>query len=325
MINGRVHVTGGAGFIGSNLVRFLNSKGVVPVIYDRLHGEKWKNIVGLNFELGKIEDLIKTDNYFYGDTLVHLAANVDTKERFCEMLWENNVRWPQNLFQKFHRVVYASSGATYGAEESNFKERIDGLRPLNPYGFTKWALDNTVFGNGRCPCNTYALRFFNVYGPNEVHKGDMQSVVSKAIHKLGPLYQGSHLIDGEYREVYSLFKSTRPDVKDGEQKRDFVYVGDVCKVIYFFLTSDGVPSGIYNLGSGKARSFLDLMKIVSPNCRISYVELPDSLKESYQYFTEADLTKLRSVGYKDEFTSLEDGVAETMALTFPKSPHKLAS
>lgn len=326
-----IHITGGAGFIGSNLVRYLNTKGVRPIVYDTLSGEKWRNLSGLSFVL-RAPDQVK--QLYHTDVLVHLGANVNTKEPFNDGLWKNNFEYSLELFKKFSKVIYASSAATYGAEEKDFTERLYGLKQLNAYGFSKWALDETVFGNNCRVFNKqiYGLRFFNVYGPNETHKGDMQSVVSLAINKIKPLYRREHVTLEDVRpgdrfppthsiekiDVYSLFRSTRPDVKDGEQKRDFVYVEDVADVIGFFILHDDIPRGIYNLGSGKARSFVDLIRAVDSKASIDFVPMPDSLRSCYQYFTQADLTKLRAAGYTKPFTELEDGVKKTLALTFPK-------
>ncbi len=318
----KIHITGGAGFIGSNLVAYLNKVGVVPYVYDTLGDEKWKNLSGLSFMLR--DGMCLFNDFPSDDVLVHLGANVDTTEKFNEKLWYNNFTFSLQIFKRFKKVIYASSGATYGAEESNFKERIYGLKQLNAYGFSKWALDEAVFGNSpavRIP-QIYGLRFFNVYGPNETHKGEMQSVVSRVINKLPPLYLGKdyHPDKLGFRDTYSLFASDRKDIKNGEQKRDFVFVNDVCNVIGFFLLQyrSEAESGIYNLGSGKARTFIDLVKAADPDASIKFVPTPDALKKSYQYFTEADLTKLRNVGYRKEFTSLEEGVRQTIALTNPK-------
>lgn len=323
---GKVHITGGAGFIGSNLVRVLNAAGITPIVYDNLDEQKWKNLSGLSFVLRYWQDLYDKNCEIpiqpEGDVLVHLAANVDTTEKFNDKLWANNFIWPLEIFPKFTKVIYASSGSVYGAEEKDFSERIYGLKQLNAYGFSKWALDEAIFGmNPRIEVeNIYALRFFNVYGPNETHKGGMQSVVSKAINRVKPMYGGTY--SHTLTPIYNLFKSDRPEVKDGEQKRDFIFVDDVAKVILHFIVGDAA-SGIYNLGSGQARSFNDLIRAIDPTAIINYAFMPDVLKRSYQYFTQADLTKLRSTGYVAPMTSLEEGIRQTLALTFPKSPHTL--
>lgn len=341
-----IYITGGAGFIGSNVVRILNGAGISPIVIDTITEEKFRNLSGLSFTYVETEKFRHdrawkrcwSGNY-KDDTLIHLGANVDTTEPFNDKLWANNVTHSLDLFKDFGKVIYASSGSVYGAEEKDFSERIYGLKQLNAYGFSKWALDEAVFGIAPQVKHDkiYALRFFNVYGPNETHKGNMQSVVSKAIHKLKPLYVGTTPTDSSVLgldllprarqalkrkglSVYSLFKSDRPDVGDGEQKRDFVYVDDVANVI-LWLVQNEVKKGIYNLGSGVARSFNDLVRAVDQHAVIQYVPMPDVLKKSYQYFTQANLTALRSAGYDKPFTSLEEGIRQTLALTFPKSPH----
>jgi len=318
-----IHITGGLGFIGSNLVRYLNEKNITPYVYDTFKGEQWRNVVGLRFTLRSPEVLLTEGYRGSSSVLVHLGANVDTTESFNPTLWNNNVEYSLKIFKNFGKVIYASSGATYGAEEKDFSERIYGLKPLNAYGFTKWALDERLFGDHAAPIGSqkiYGLRFFNVYGPNEVSKGDMQSVVSRVINKLPPLFKGytDGDLPGQSKAAYSLFKSDREGVADGEQSRDFVYAGDLCKVIEFFVLQNP-ESGVYNLGTGKARSFKDLVMASDPNAVIDYVDMPAKLKGQYQYFTQADLTKLRKAGYTNEFSTLEEGVAATKSLTSSKS------
>ena len=194
-------------------------------------------------------------------------------------------------------VIYASSGSVYGNEEMDFTERIDGLIPTNAYAFTKWSLDSNMH---RRP-GAYGLRFFNVYGPREQAKGDMASLVHKGLAKEAPLYR-----DGQWK----LFKSHRPDVRHGEQARDFVHVDDVCNVIWHFATTDQAR-GIYNVGSGTARTFNDLVTAVDPTLPIEYVDMPEVLRPQYQYHTKADLTKLRAAGYTEPFMTLEQGVEKT--------------
>lgn len=324
MSNHNIHITGGAGFIGSNVVRHFNGLGVTPYIYDTVTEAKWRNLNGLSFVLKPRDDVKPLG---VSDVLIHLGANVNTKEAFNETLWNNNFNYSLGLFSKtWSKIIYASSGAVYGDEETDFKERIYGLKQLNAYGFSKWALDEALFGmspRGSTRKNIYALRFFNVYGPNEVHKGDMQSVVSLAINKAAPLFSREvvpHTKGNESIDTYTLFRSGRPDIKDGEQKRDFIYVEDVADVISFFAhESRDVPErGIYNLGSGQARTFVDLIKAVDSKAVIQYASMPDNLAKSYQYFTQADMTKLRQAGYSKPFTSLEEGVCKTIALTSPK-------
>ncbi len=322
----KIHITGGAGFIGSNLVRVLNAHGVTPIIYDNLNEEKWKNLSGLSFVMRKWQDLYDKDCNIptqpKEDILVHLAANVDTTEKYNDELWCNNFIWPLEIFPKFTKVIYASSGAVYGAEEKDFSERIYGLKQLNAYGFSKWALDEAIFGvSPQIKVeNVYGLRFFNVYGPNETHKGKMQSVVSLALNELPPIFKGRLAIDLPWYSrppLYNLFKSYRSGIADGEQKRDFVFVDDVANVVLFFIQNTPT-NGIYNLGSGQARSFNELAKAINPKAVVDYLPMPQVLRSSYQYFTQADITKLRKAGYIKEFTSLEEGIQKTIDLTFSK-------
>jgi ADP-L-glycero-D-manno-heptose 6-epimerase len=308
-------ITGGFGFIGSNLIAHLNRLCITPLIIERWQGmgEKWRNAVGLSFTV------IKQDEIPWGAVVVHLGANVDTTEVMNDGLFVNNVNYTLQLqretISRDGKFIYASSAATYGAEEQDFSERIAGLKPLNAYGFTKWHLDNSLKGQ-----KAYGLRFFNVFGPREGYKGRMASVVHKALSKEAPLYRAKG-----YNEIlpnvglrtttsshWSLFKSHRKGIADGEQKRDFVAVSDVCNVIHWFI--ENTPEyGVYNVGSGEARSFNDLVKAVDSDLPIEYVDMPSDLRNQYQYFTQADLTKLRAAGYTAPFTSLEKGILKTRA------------
>lgn len=318
-----VYLTGGFGFIGSNLIRRLNLIGIVPIVCSKFDNEGWKNVCGLQFSVKPVS--ILENNIFYdSDVLIHLAANTDTREGMSPELWENNVEWPVRIFKNFTKVIYASSASVYGAEENDFSERIYGLKPLNAYGFTKLMLDERIFGiNNHIPANRkiYALRFFNVWGPNERIKGDMQSVISQVINKDKRIYSLDGIVSLSSTDVghelstvysYKLFKSYRQDVMDGEQKRDFVHVDDVCNVILHFLRDKNtIPSDIYNLGSGVPRSYNDVIKAIVKAPIITYVEMPDNIKNQYQYYTCADISKLRHVaGYKNQFISLEEGVEQ---------------
>ena len=289
-------VTGAFGFIGSNLVEALNRRGIVPYVIDKwkVDDPKWKNIRGLNFI--RIDESEVGSLTLPGEKLVVVAlgASVDTREGMSEALWENNVESVIRLSCHADKFIYASSGATYGLEENDFTERVVGLRAANPYAQTKLALDDYFYNKDR----TYGLRFFNVFGPREFHKGDMASLVTKGLLKQPPLYA-----DGKWH----LFKhpSGLPI------SRDFVFVGDVVKAIIHFVDTNGIKSGVYNIGSGESRSFESLVKAVE-DIPIEYVDLPDALKDQYQRVTKANLTKLREVaGYKEPFLTLEEGIEKT--------------
>lgn len=301
-----IHLTGGLGFIGSNLVRHLNARGITPYVYDRLEGERWRNVVGLSFHLRGKHELLGSGGIL-DDTLIHLGADVDTTAPFTSDLWANNVTYSLNAVQRFEhgRVVYASSAAVYGAEESDFTERLYGLKPLNAYAFTKFALDQDLFG--RAPVavvkECYGLRLFNVYGPNEEHKGEMASVVHKAISGQLARYGDCNTV-----KHWNLFKSHRAGVADGDQQRDFVHVDDVCEVICHFALGEARERGVYNVGTGTARSFKELVTAIDPTLDIEYRDMPANLRDQYQYHTKADLTRLRAAGYTKSFMTLEEGV-----------------
>jgi ADP-L-glycero-D-manno-heptose 6-epimerase len=293
-----VVITGGFGFIGSNLIEFLNNKGIIPYVIENWNkvGDGWRNVLGLKYHTIGLNEI----SFSIPVRIIHLGASVDTTERMSSDLWDNNVNFVKLLLKNFpynSSIIYASSAATYGAEENDFSERIVGLKPLNAYGFTKLELDKYLIitrGGG------VGLRFFNVYGPREDYKGNMASVIYKGLK--GPLAAPAK---------WELFRSYRDNVKDGEQKRDFVYVEDVCKVIYHFMTNDETSGGIYNVGSGTARSFNDLVRILNPKKQITYINIPENLRSQYQYYTCADLKRLRQVGYTESFLSLEEGIAKT--------------
>lgn len=290
-----VLLTGGFGFIGSNLVEFLNSKGIVPWIledWDNI-GEKWRNVAGLRFRRWA------GDCFWPMDVIVALGANVSTTEPMNEKLWRNNIDEIPQLLGRFRsfsnepKVIYASSAAVYGGESKDFTERNDGLKPRNAYAFTKLELDKAMENRG------YGLRFFNVYGPRETYKGNMASVVHKALTKQLPIY----FTDDDEKGRWNLFETTP------EARRDFIYVGDICKIIWFFMTNN--PAfGTYNAGTGVARTFKDIVTAVEP-LPIEHSPLPEHMRAGYQYFTQADLTKLRAAGYTEPFVSLEEGIELT--------------
>lgn len=308
-------VTGGAGFIGSAFVWYLNQLGVSDIlIVDELGtGEKWLNLSKRKFQnILHIEDLfpwLETQSCISG--VVHMGACSTTTEADADYLMRNNVHYSMRLFNfcTKHNVpfVYASSAATYGDGEQGYVDDdaiTPKLRPINKYGFSKQIFDRWVLSQEVCPPRWAGLKFFNVYGPQEYHKGSQASVIYHAFPQV------------KDTKRLRLFKSYRDGVAHGDQMRDFVYVKDVVKVIYhclYHMKPDG--SGIYNVGTGKARTFADLGRAVFSALGIDpefeWIEMPKLLQAQYQYFTEADLSRLRSkCGYVDEFVSLEDGALD---------------
>ena len=313
----KVLITGGFGFIGSNLVEFLNKQGIIPYILETEAGLlNWRNVAGLNFKLvhSDLYDNLRDSHIVKEvDSIVHLGASVDTTESMSKELWENNYWRSYVLCHEAKRqnknFIFASSAAVYGAEEKDFDNNRLDYKPLNAYAFTKSHLEKSLDMNFAT-----ALRFFNVYGKNEEHKGNMASVIHKALHKLAPYEKYGYTAGGLRRDYYvwRLFKSNRPDVADGEQKRDFIHVDDVCNIIWHFINNP--KSGIYNVGTGKARSFNELAKIIYPSSEIEYVDMPHNIASSYQYFTQAQIGDLRYSGnYSEKFLTLEEGVAKTKA------------
>ena len=312
-------VTGGAGFIGSNLVAALADRGEHElVVVDELGtGNKWRNVA--KHELADIvhpRDLpgFLERNRGRINAIVHMGAISATTERDVDRIVANNWRLSLDLWDwcaRFGvRLIYASSAATYGDGSLGFVddgscEALAELRPLNAYGWSKLAFDRRVArivaDGGPTPPQWSGLKFFNVYGPNEGHKGDMMSVVAKTYPKAAA------------GESATLFRSHHPDYEDGGQSRDFVWVGDCVDVMLWLLDTPSV-SGLFNCGSGKARSFADLTSAVfralDLEPRIDFVDTPVEIRDKYQYFTEADQTRLRAAGYAKPSTSLEDGITE---------------
>ncbi len=304
-------VTGGAGFIGSAIIWELNRRGKKEIlIVDELGtDEKWKNLVGLQFEdfvhKHKFIDSINKPAFINADAIIHMGANSSTTEKDADYLFNNNYLYTKTLAEfclnNNIRFIYASSAATYGDGSLGFDDdenKGDTLRPLNMYGFSKsmfdiWAVNQDVFNK------IVGLKYFNVFGPNEYHKGDMRSVVHKAFEQV--------------RDTggVKLFKSRNPKYKDGEQMRDFIYVKDAVNITLHFLDNKNI-NGLYNVGSGQARTWNDLVaalfKAMEKPVDIEYIELPDHLADKYQYFTEANLSKLKNAGYKKEIASLESGI-----------------
>jgi ADP-L-glycero-D-manno-heptose 6-epimerase len=311
-------VTGAAGFIGSVLAAALNEAGRSDlVMVDRFgHDEKWRNIAKRDFfEIVPVEGLHSWLERFGGDVeaIFHLGAISATTFTDADEIIANNLNYSIALWRwcaaAQRPLIYASSAATYGDGTAGFDDAggIDAfkrLRPMNLYGWSKhafdlWALRQAAAGSA--PPHWAGLKFFNVFGPNEYHKGDMMSLVAKNYRKVAA------------GETIRLFKSHRPDYRDGEQRRDFVYVKD-CVAAMLWLWRQGRDSGIYNIGSGEARSFLDLMNALGAACgrapNIEFVDIPPEIRPNYQYFTEAKLTRLRQAGYNAPFTPLEAAVTD---------------
>lgn len=307
-------VTGAAGFIGSCLVSTLNQEGIRDLVIsdDFKKKEKERNLLGkLFYQEVPREDLPKwmEDNANIVDFVIHIGARTDTTE-FNKAIFDHlNLHYTQQLWHlcaKFSiPFVYASSAATYGLGEHGYSDEddsvIEKLKPLNPYGDSKNDFDKWALRQSKRPPYWVGLKFFNVYGPNEYHKGRMASVIFHAFNQIRQ--------NGKVK----LFRSHNPDYKDGGQLRDFVYVKDLCSVI-FFLYKNRVPNGIYNLGTGTARSFEDLakntFKAMGVPENIEYIDTPADIRDKYQYFTEAKMDKLRRAGYKKPFCTLEEGVQD---------------
>lgn len=307
-------VTGGAGFLGSAMVWKLNQMGVSDIlVVDNLAStDKWKNLVGLQYEDYLHRDefhkyLLRDDDPFETEAVVHMGACSATTEFDCDFLMENNYRYTQ-LMARFcltHGVpfVNASSAATYGDGALGFSDDHDGipaLRPLNMYGYSKQLFDLWALGAGVLD-RMASLKFFNVYGPNEYHKDDMRSVICKAHKQIGETGR------------LKLFKSYRDDYPDGGQKRDFVYVKDCVDLMWWLIRHPEV-GGIFNVGTGQAREWNELAAAVfsamGREVNVEYIDMPETIRDKYQYFTQADMSKLRAAGYDAPFTSLEDGVAD---------------
>lgn len=310
-------VTGAAGFIASCLVEKLIAEGLekeIIVVDDfRSRADKQPNFVGKNIaqqiERQHFIAWLK-ENYAQVDFIFHLGARTDTAEQNTAIFDELNLNYSKQIFmlcsQHAIPMVYASSAATYGAGEHEYDDNeliIKQLKPLNPYGDSKNNFDKWVLAQEKTPPFWAGLKFFNVYGRNEYHKGRMASVIFHAAKQI------------EATGSMKLFRSHRAEVKDGEQMRDFIYVNDVTSVCYFLLKNQ-IHSGIFNLGSGKARTFLDLVTLTfeglekKPN--IGFVDTPADIRDTYQYFTEANMAKLRSIGYSEPFYTLEEGIADYM-------------
>jgi ADP-L-glycero-D-manno-heptose 6-epimerase len=306
-------VTGGAGFIGSALVWKLNQQGIDDIlIVDHLAtSEKWKNLAHLTFSdyLPKAEFLRRVEDGTFSpvpQAMVHLGACSSTTERDADYLLANNARYSRVLAEwclaRDVRFIYASSAATYGDGSQGYvdaDEVTPRLRPLNQYGYSKQVFDLWALRTGAL-AKIVGLKFFNVFGPNEYHKGDMSSVIYKAFHQIRATGQ------------VQLFKSYRDEYPDGGQQRDFIYVKDCVDVIWWLLGQR--LGGLFNLGTGQARSWNDLAAAVfaamGRERRIEYIEMPEALRGRYQYYTQADMSRLRATGCPIEFRSLEASVRD---------------
>lgn len=306
-------VTGGAGFIGSVVVSKLNKEGIndILVVDSLKNTEKWKNLIGKKYsnymDKSQLIHFLKEFQNIQIDAIIHMGACSSTTEKNADYLIENNYQYTKYLAEycvKRHiRFIYASSAATYGNGSQGFSDNQDiipSLRPLNMYGYSKQMLDEWILMKNYQD-KVVGLKFFNVFGPNEYHKGEMSSVIYKSFFQI--------LHDNKI----SLFKSYHPEFGHGEQKRDFIYVKDCAEVIWQLLNDKSI-NGIFNLGTGLARSWKDLANAVfkamniTPN--IEFIEMPEYLREKYQYFTQAEMTNLLNTPIKINFTSLEDAVKD---------------
>lgn len=317
-------VTGAAGFISSCLIAKLNANGFTDLV---LVDDFSITVKRANWEDKKYRTLVERDVFFEWlkrnqqqvEFIFHLGARTDTTEFDAKVFDELNLNYSKKIWQfcvNFNiPLVYASSAATYGAGEFGYEDddaKINDLRPLNPYGeskneFDKWALLQT-----EKPLFWAGLKFFNVYGPNEYHKGRMASVIFHAYHQI------------KNTGSMKLFRSHKKEFADGEQLRDFVYVKDVVEVCYFLMHLRK-HSGIYNLGTGKARTFKSLaeqtFKSMNKSLNVEFVDIPADIRDTYQYFTQASMSKLKKIGYSSNFYSLEDGIDDYVQNYLMKSQY----
>ena len=315
LTKGKILVTGGAGFIGSALIWALNVKGIDDILVCDSLGtdEKWRNLAPLRFDdfvaADDLLDRVQRESTSLDEirTVFHLGACSATTERDLGYLMRNNFEYTKALgewsAQRKTRFIYASSAATYGDGSAGMDDketRLDQYRPLNGYAFSKQRFD--LYAARRGLLNQFVgLKYFNVFGPNEGHKGDMRSVVHKAFQQV------------ETNGQIQLFKSYHPDYRDGEPKRDFLYVKDAVEMT-IFLASNPAAAGIFNLGCGRARTWLDLANAVFSAMgkppAIDFIEMPEAIRPNYQYFTEAKIDKLLSLGFKGTRYTLEEGVRD---------------
>jgi len=308
-------VTGGAGFIGSNVVAALNEAGRADVVVNDILGtdQKWRNLAKRQLaDVVGPADLMRWLDGRKLDAVIHMGAISDTTASDADLVIETNFRMSLRLLDwcTAARVpfIYASSAATYGEGTAGFDDdwspkALQALRPMNLYGWSKHLFDQAVVERftkkEKLPPQWAGLKFFNVFGPNEYHKGEMMSLVAKRFD------------DAKAGRTVRLFKSHREGIADGDQRRDFIYVDDVVAVVRWLMEAPQV-SGLFNVGTGKARSFRDLVTAVfhalKLEPRIEYVDMPEKIRGQYQYFTQAQVDHLRCAGYNAGFTSLEDGV-----------------
>ena len=315
-LDGRILVTGGAGFIGSALVWALNQRGHSDIVVTDFLGidEKWKNLVPLRFADYVEADVFRAalrqrpESFGRFSTVFHLGACSATTERNAAYLIDNNFACTKELaawsLAQGARFIYASSAATYGDGAQGMDdqdENLARLRPLNMYGYSKHLFDLHAHRAGWLS-RIVGVKYFNVFGPNEDHKRDMRSLVNKAYQQI--------LATGRVQ----LFKSHKPEFKDGEQQRDFLYVKDAVEMTLHFAERATTAGGLYNLGSGEANTWLTLARAIfaalGREPAIEFIDMPEELRGKYQYFTRADVTKLRSTGYEKKLTPLAEAVRD---------------
>ena len=308
-------VTGAAGFIGSCLVTKLIELGyghLLVLVDDFSRSDKKQNLSGkkhlISIERDRFLEWFGM-NGFDVEFVFHMGARTDTTEQDTALFDRLNLHYSQQLYRLCVEfdipLVYASSAATYGDGTLGFDDdinKISSLKPLNPYGWSKQNFDLWVLSQTAHPPLWAGLKFFNVYGPNEYHKGRMASVIFHTFNKISDTGK------------MQLFKSHRPDFADGAQSRDFIYVMDVCDMVVHFMESSIAQSGIYNIGTGLARSFYDLASGVFTSLdlqtEVSYIDTPLDIRDTYQYFTQASMEKMRQIGYSKDFFTLENGISD---------------
>ena len=309
-------VTGAAGFIGSCLVKHLNEQGHRNLILvdDFKRSDKVRNLLGKGYiaQIPRMELFTWLERFGTSVSMVyHLGARTDTTEKDRSIFETLNLGYSKQLWawctkQKVP-LIYASSAATYGGGEHGYRDDhqiVSALKPLNPYGDSKNDFDRWALTQKQSPPKWAGMKFFNVYGPNEYHKGRMASVIFHTFNQI------------KATGAMTLFRSHRPDYRDGEQKRDFIYVKDVV-AICTFLGQSNIANGLYNVGTGTARTFYDLaantFRALDQRVDISFIDTPEDIRDTYQYFTEADMQKLRDAGFQKPLHSLEEGIQDYVA------------